>query len=318
MTFVKGLEWLGRQGTKAVAASLAIGIAVQPLAATLKPAFAPAIFLLLVFSFLRVDPAELYARFKAPVKVIAASTWIMIVIPVLLGLLFTWFMPDRFGPGLMLGLMMYAAAPPVLSSTAFSALLRLDAALSLAVLIVCTALTPFVAPYVVLNFARDTLNLDAGQLSLRLFVFLGGAFAVAFVTRRAAGSQRIVANSSVIDGVSVVLLMIFGIALMDGIVARTIAEPALVLSLAAFAFVMAISLYAFMSLLFWREGAERSLALGYSAAHRNMAVMVAAAGTNLPEHTWLYFAAAQFPIYLVPLMVTPVVHRLIDRRLPGG
>lgn len=318
MDLKSSLEWLGRQGTRAVAASLAIGIAIPPLAAALKPAFPLAIFLLLVFSFLRVDPAELRARFASPLKVIAASTWIMIVIPVLLGLLFTWLMPDRFGQGLMLGLMMYAAAPPVLSSTAFSALLRLDAALSLAVLIVCTALTPMVAPLIVLNFARDTLDLDAGQLSLRLFAFLGGAFVTALLVRRVAGPQRIAANGGVIDGVSVILLMIFGIALMDGITARAIREPALVFGLTAFAFVMAIGLYAFMSLLFWREGAERSLALGFSAAHRNMAVMVAAAGASLPEHTWLYFAAAQFPIYLVPLMVTPVVHRLLEKRLPGG
>jgi predicted Na+-dependent transporter len=318
MSSSSALEWLGRQGTKAVAASLAVGIAIPPLAAALKPLFPPAIFLLLVFAFLRVDPLQLRARFSAPLKVAAASAWTMVAIPVAIGLAFLWFDPDRIGPGLALGVMMYAAAPPVLSSTAFSALLRLDAALSLAVLIVCTAATPIVAPLLISYFAGGSLAIDTAQLALRLAVFLGGAFATALLLRRIAGQERIAANGGVIDGISVILLIVFGIALMDGITERAIRDPALVFGLTAFAFAMAIALYALTSLIFWREGAERSLALGFSAAHRNMAVMIAAAGGGLPELTWIYFAAAQFPIYLVPLMVTPVVHRILNPRLPGG
>ena len=52
------LSWLGRQGARAVAASIFIGIMVPPLAALLKPIFAYALFVLLCLAFLRVDPAE--------------------------------------------------------------------------------------------------------------------------------------------------------------------------------------------------------------------------------------------------------------------
>ena len=38
------LAWLGRQGTRAVAASLFIGVMLPPLAALLKPIFAYALF----------------------------------------------------------------------------------------------------------------------------------------------------------------------------------------------------------------------------------------------------------------------------------
>jgi predicted Na+-dependent transporter len=317
MRLKSSLEWLGRQGTRIAAASILIGLVIPPLAAALKPLFTAAIFLLLVFSFLRVDPAELRARFKAPLLVAIACTGIMVLTPILIGLALPRLGIDRLGPGVALGLMMYLAAPPIMASTAFAALLRLDTALTLAVLIVCTAATPLLAPFIVSYFAGGTLNLDVAQLVLRLLAILGGAFAAARLLRWWFGSEKIAANKGAIDGISVVLLLLFGIAAMDGVTARAIKEPLLVAGLAALAFAIAIGIYVLTALLFWREGLKKSLALGFSSAHRNMGVMVAAAGSGLPELTWIYFAVAQFPIYLLPALAAPVVHRLVEGRLPG-
>jgi BASS family bile acid:Na+ symporter len=50
-----------------------------------------------------------------------------------------------------------------------------------------------------------------------------------------------------------------------------------------------------------------------------MGLMVAAAGGAVPELTWLYFAVAQFPIYTLPYLLKPVVHRWISGGiLPTG
>lgn len=317
MNLKSGLEWLGRQGTRAAAASIFVGLALPPLAAAMKPIFTAAIFLLLVSSFLRVDPAELKARFKAPLLVALACFGMMVVTPVLFGLALPLTGIDRLGGGVALGMMMYVAAPPIMGSTAFAALLRLDTALTLAVLIVCTAVTPLLAPFIVAHFAGGTLNLDVLQLVLRLFAILGGAFLAAYVLRRWLGNERIANNKATTDGISVLLLILFGITAMDGVTARAIREPLLVGALSLLAFAVAIGLYALTALIFWREGLKKSLALGFSSAHRNMGVMVAAAGSGLPELTWIYFAVAQFPIYLVPMLAAPVVHRLLERRLPG-
>lgn len=312
------LEWLGRQGTKVAAASILIGLAVPPLAAALRPIFTAAIFFLLVFAFLRVDPAELRARFKAPLLVAIACFGVMVLTPVLFGLALPYIGIDRLGPGVALGMMMYLAAPPIMASTAFAALLRLDTALTLAVLIVCTALTPLLAPLIVSHFAGGALNLDVAQLVLRLLAILGGAFIAAALLRWRLGNERIAANKGSIDGINALLLFLFGITAMDGVTARAIGEPALVAILTALVFALAIGIYVLTTLIFWHEGLKKSLALGFSAAHRNMGVMIAAAGSGLPELTWIYFAVAQFPIYLLPALAAPVVHRLMDRRLPGG
>jgi predicted Na+-dependent transporter len=318
MSLNSALAWLGRQGTKAVAASLAVGIAIPPLAAALKPIFTAAIFLLLVFAFLRVDPADLRARFASPAKVSITSLWIMVASPVLCGLALSFIGLDRIGPGIALGLIMYMAAPPVMASTAFAAFLRLDTAISLAVLIVCTAATPLLSPLIISFFAGSALNLDVAQLVWRLIAILGGAFVTAQILRWFFGSEKISANSGTIDGISVVLLILFGVTAMDGVTVRAIRDPLLIAGLTLLVFALAIGLYVLTSLLFWREGPKTSLALGFSAAHRNMGALMAAGGSALPELTWIYFGVAQFPIYFLPLLIAPFVHRLVERRLPGG
>ena len=53
-----------------------------------------------------------------------------------------------------------------------------------------------------------------------------------------------------------------------------------------------------------------ALALGLAAGNRNMGLMLAAAGAAVPELTWLYFAIAQLPIYLMPAMLKPLARRV--------
>ena len=56
------LAWVGRQGTRAVAASVFAGLLLPPLAALLKPAVPTAIVALLALAFLRVEAGALQAQ----------------------------------------------------------------------------------------------------------------------------------------------------------------------------------------------------------------------------------------------------------------
>jgi BASS family bile acid:Na+ symporter len=47
------------------------------------------------------------------------------------------------------------------------------------------------------------------------------------------------------------------------------------------------------------------------ASQRNMGLMLAVAGGVLPELTWVYFALAQFPIYMAPHFLKPIIRRLL-------
>ena len=304
------LAWLGRQGTRAVAASLFIGVMLPPLAALLKPIFAYALFALLCLAFLRVDPAEVRKHFTRPKLVAAASIWMMLGTPLLIGLsLLALGMSDRL-PGLYIAMILQAAAPPVISAPTLAALMGLDAALSLATLVVCTAVTPLTAPLFAALFVGADMALSPIALGAKLLAMLAGAAFVAWLVRRMAGQPWIDAQKERIDGLSVVALFFFAVALMDGVLYSILNEPLKVLGLTLLSFALSFGLAGLTALIFARLGMAQALALGLAAGNRNMGLMLAAAGTAVPELTWLYFAVAQFPIYLMPAMLKPLARRV--------
>jgi Sodium Bile acid symporter family len=308
------LAWLGRQGTRALAASLFIGVMLPPLAALLRPLFAYALFALLCLAFLRVDPAEVSRHFSRPALVAAATAWMMLVTPVLIGLsLLALGIADRL-PGLYIAMILQAAAPPVISAPTLAALMGLDAALSLATLVVCTAATPLTAPVFAALFV-GSMALSPIALGAKLLAMLAGATIVAALTRRLFGQPWIDAQKERIDGLSVIALFFFAVALMDGVLYSILKEPLKVLGLTVLSFGLAIGLAALTALVFARLGMAQALALGLAAGNRNMGLMLAAA-TAVPELTWLYFAFAQFPIYLMPAMLKPLARRVAPASSP--
>jgi BASS family bile acid:Na+ symporter len=309
------LTWLGRQGTRAVAASLFIGVMLPPLAALLKPIFAYALFALLCLAFLRVDPAEVKTHFTRPKLVAAAAVWMMLGTPLLIGLsLLAFGIADSLS-GLYIAMILQAAAPPVISAPTLAALMGLDAALSLATLVVCTAVTPLTAPVFAALFAGG-MALSPLVLGAKLLAMLAGAALVAWLVRRMAGQQWIDAQKERIDGLSVIALFFFAVALMDGVLYAILNEPLKVAGLTLLSFALSFGLGGLTALVFARLGMAQALALGLAAGNRNMGLMLAAAGTAVPDLTWLYFAVAQFPIYLMPAMLKPLARRVAPSPSP--
>jgi BASS family bile acid:Na+ symporter len=306
------LAWLGRHGTRAVAVSIFLGLALPQLAATFKPFVPEAIFALLILAFLRVEPSALRAYFTRPTLIIMATLWMMVVNPVVLGALFLMLGLDASLPGLHVALVLQASAAPIMSAPAFAALMGLDAALSLATLMLCILVTPLTAPLFVYLFAGTALAVSPPALGLKLFLLLGGSAAIAWAIRRVGGNAWVQAQRERVDGLSVITLFIFAIAVMDGVAALLLQRPWFVLALVALCFVIAFGMMAVTTLVFLRAGRARAFALGLSAANRNMGLMLAAMGGALPHLTWLYMGLAQFPIYLMPQMLLPLARRIAE------
>lgn len=303
------LAWLGRQGTRAVAAVVIIGVAVPPLG-VLKPLLPASVFLLLVLTFLRVDPDAIRARLVRPGLVIGASLWVMLVQPMLLIGLYSLAGFKTYSPELFVALLLQAVSIPMMSAPAIAAIMGLDAALVLSALAGCTILIPIFAPLFVRAFADGAVSLSPVGLGLTLFAMLAGAALIAAVVRRLTGSEAIVRRRSELDGMSVLLLLVFCCALMHDVAARSYAEPLQAIGLVALAFGVGIVMLILTVLVFSPAGWRDAFALGLMTSQRNTGLMLAAAGSVLPDLVWFYFAMAQFPIYFAPYLLGPVARRI--------
>jgi BASS family bile acid:Na+ symporter len=312
------LAWLGRQGSRAIAASIFIGLALPWFAATFRPIVSPAIFCLLTLAFLRVEPAALRGEFARPrlFAVLLATVWIMAASPLVLGFIYSTVGGDFLTGDILLALTLQAAAPPITSAPAFVLILGLDGALALAALITTHAITPVTTPFFAALFSGEVLPIDPYALALRLAFFLGGSFLAARLIRRIAGPTRLADWREHMDGLNVIALFVFAVPVMGSVTAVMFGKPLLVLTLLAVAFAVTFGLMTATTLLFWPLGAVRAMSLGLSSGTRNMGLMLAVAG-SLSDLVWLYFALAQFPIYLAPQLLSPLVRRLERPRLPA-
>jgi hypothetical protein len=300
-----------------MAAVVFIAIAAPPLDALVKPFVTEAIFVLLAIAFVRLDPAAFRGHVGRPGLVLAATGWTMLVVPALFGTTGLVIGLDTASPDLLLAVMLQAVASPMMATPAFAALMGLDATLVLVTLIAGSALTPLTAPLFASAFVGPALTISRVTLGLKLFAILAGAALVAIVVRRIVGAQAVTRNKDVIDGLNVLIVFVFVGAVMEHVAARILAAPLLMLGLAALAFATFFAVFCLTTGLFAAAGRERALALGLMASQRNMGLMLAATGGALPDLAWLYFALCQFPIYLSPQLLRPIVRRWTSPQPPG-
>src|SRR5882757_1423790 len=308
-----GLAWLGRCGTTAVAVSILLGILLPPLGALVRPFFPETVFLLLCLAFLRVDPGALRAQFAKPWLLIAAAVWIMLIVPVLMGLCLNALDLFDRSPGLLLALMLNVVAPPIFASPALAALMGLNAAVTLALLLACVAVTPFLSPAMVAVFVGPAVTFSPVALGLRLVLMLAGAACVGIAIRAIAGKPWVERQAERIDGLNVVVLFLFAVALMGDVLSNTVAQPLYVLGLLALGCLVTFGLCALTALLLIRVNLHTALPLAHAAASRNTGLMLAAAAGAVPELVWLYMALLQIPIYALPLIIKPLLRRLTQQ-----
>jgi hypothetical protein len=306
------LAWLGRNGTRAVAVTIFLSLAIPQLSDLLRPLVGPSIFLLLILAFLRVEPSVFRGQFRGGQLglLLAAVGFMMIVTPLALGLLYSNIGGGALWRELSFALILQAAAPPIMSAPAFAALLALNVPLALAVLVSAITFTPVGAPLFAALFAGDALPIDATSLALRLAFFLGGSFVIARIIRHFTGDERVRAWREHIDGLNIIALFVFAASIMGIVTYTFLSDPLLVLALLALSFVIAFGLGGITAAVFWAMGRESALTIGVSAGMRNMGLMLAAAG-GVSDTVWLYIAVAQLPIYLAPWLLQAIVQRIL-------
>lgn len=302
------LSPLGRHARPILAAGIFAGLVFPDLAALLRPLLELAVVLSLILSMLRIDWPLLARWMRRPLPTLATVAWMLVAAPVL-----AWAAVRVAGlpPNLAVPLVLAAAAPPISSIPGFALLLGLDASLALVIVVSTTALLPLtLAP---LSFWLLDLELAIGldAFLLRILLFIGVPFLATGILRRALKPGWIAAHGPEISGAMVVMLLTFGIAVMDGVTARLLADPATVLVFVAAAFAVNVVMQLLGAAAFLWLGRQAALSIGLTSGYRNMGLMlVLTAGIAGPDMA-LFVAVAQLPMYMLPTLMHPLYRRVI-------
>jgi BASS family bile acid:Na+ symporter len=304
------LRHMGRHAAPAYAISIFLGLALPQLAAAMRPVIPVTIFIFIMLAFARMNLPGIRAVLVAPkrlVVVLIASAFI----PPLVGYLALHLTPIReLDPGIQLAIALMAAAPPLMAAPVYAALLGFENSLALATLVLGMATTPLTAPLFASLLAGTDIPLTPLALAERLLYFVGSGILGGLALRWFAGVPRIRSVTLELDGLGVFLFFLFAIAAMDGVLAATLSTPGLVgmmLALSSFFCVVNFTLSYFLFRAFsFNDRFSASICIGL----RNMGLLVAPMIVIIPKNTFLYFALAQIPIYVAPMVLKALKARL--------
>jgi BASS family bile acid:Na+ symporter len=215
-------------------------------------------------------------------------------------------------PGLVAALSLSAMAPGIISAATTASFLRLDASLALLLTLITNFLVPFTLPPLALGLLGLDLKLSVVDLSLRLAFIAGTALVGALLIRRWLGTERLQRNGSTFDGLAVIVLMVFATPLMDGIVARAVADPWKLAGFIGGSFASMLLCNAAMALLTWRFTDRRTaLTAGYCSGGRHNALLMAVLPATADPDIFLFIAAVQVPLYVTPTLLQRLYRRLL-------
>ncbi|MEO3472622.1 hypothetical protein AAFN86_12195 [Roseomonas sp. CAU 1739] len=301
------LEWSARRGGALLAVGIFAGLFIPPLAAAFRDVVTITVAGLMTLVLLRVDPAQVVAYLRRPVLVAALTFWLLLAMPVL-----TYAVAMAAGLDGPLGaaLVISATGCAATSSPAFARMVGLDGEISLVVAVVTTLLVPFTAPPLALGLMGIDLAISLTGLMMRLALVVGLPLLISIAIRQAVAASTLKRVGPAVDGAVVWLVVLYGFGVMDGMLARLIAEPSWVLGDLALAFAGNFGMNAVTALAFFAAGKRLALAGGLLAGNRNMALYLAVLPAATDDRILLFFALCQFPLFLSPFLLRPVYARL--------
>ena len=297
------LASLGRHATLLLAGAVFIGVALPPLASVLRPTLPLWIFVLTALTLLRIELAEVARRIRRPAPIALLLLWLLVGAPLLMTAVLRLVDLPR---GLAEPLVLWSASPPLASSPAVAILVGLDASLALVLMVAGTFLVPLTVPPLVLALLGLRLEIGLGELMLRLALFVGGAAIAATIVRRLVGPARLARHADEVNGATVIAIVLFGIAVMDGMQDWLRTRPADAALYAAATLGATLGMQGVATLGFLGMGRRDALTVGLVSGNRNMAIVWANLGSAAPPEVMLYFAVIQLPIFILPALLRPV------------
>jgi bile acid:Na+ symporter, BASS family len=197
-----------------------------------------------------------------------------------------------------------------MASSAFMLVLGLENSLALTLLVLGMLVAPVASPAFASLLAGAAVPISPLMLAEKLALFIGLGMVLGLLLRRLVGYARITALKPELDGTGVLLYFVFAIAAMDGVIDTTLRQPLFVLGLLALTAGIAALGFALTWGLARSFGFNDRFSLATSVAFRNMGLLMTPIFSLVPPTTFLYFALAQIPVYVGPMVLKAVKARL--------
>lgn len=305
------LAFIGRHATAFMAAGVLIGLAIPPLAALAKPLLVPTLLIPLTLALVRLDWGAIAAYWHRPRLALILLAWLLGACPALVFVLATALVGLGMPDSLRQALVLMGASSPIVSSVAIALIVGLDATLAIVAVLLSTAIVPLTLPTMAFVFLGLSLEIGLVPFMGRLAALVGGAFAVAWLIRRLVPSAALTRARELLDGLTVVNLVLFGLAIMDGVTVYAFERPAYVLLATAAAFAFNLLLQAAGYLAFRRLGTRGALTVALLSGNCNMGLVLVALQGRAPFEVTVFFALAQIPMYTLPALLTPYYRRAL-------
>lgn len=306
------LTALGRHATQCLFVGVFIGLALPGLAELFRPLLAPSVVMLLFSALLRVDWTAMSGYIRRPAVAVLIVVWLLLICPIV-----TWFLL-KFAPlpqSLNAAVILMAAAPPILGSASIAMILKLDGALVVVGALLATLLTPLTVPPLALLLLGIQLDIGLGDFMLRLALVVIIAFIGALIVRRFVTPADLAARAQLLDGIVVTVMLIFAISIMAGVTDAVFARPATVALWTLTAFIANPVLQLLGILAFSWLGLRKALSVGLLSGNCNMGLMLAVLPAEKDADVLLFFAIAQLPMYMLPVVMVPLYKRLLKREM---
>jgi len=300
------LTWLGRRGSIVLALGVFLGLLFPPLASLLKPLLIPGIIGPFLIALIRLDWGHIAEHLRRPQITILALIWLLVAAPFLISLALS-LIPLR--PSLHANLVLMAAASPLMASASLALIIGLDASLAVVLTFLATALLPFTLPPIALVLLGLDINIAIGELMLRLGLLIGGCFVLAWLIRRYLPDGFADRH----DGLAIIGLLVFAIAIMDGVTILLMDRPEIVLTTAIAVFGLNLGMQALATLAFAWRGLKTALSIGLCSGNRNLGILLAATADRATTDFLIVIALAQLPIYTLPMLQRWLYKRWLTR-----
>lgn len=257
------------------------------------------VFLLFVFAILQVSFSDAAVATFRGSSVWVILTWQLVALPLLMLLLFGAYLDSEL---IVFGVVALCSCA-ITATTALSRMLGLNDALALVVGLIGSLLMP-VPLYLFMRFGLGMDGvIDPFSYLYRVIVFIVLPFVLVYLFRAIVSAELDARVRQHVPSAVVVLLVVFGLAVMDGVQELLIDSPWVVFSYVLFSFALSIAVQLVTRFALAFLGARDATTAALLCAYRNVGVIAAISGDSLGSNFLIFLGLWQLPMYTLPLLL---------------